>query len=282
MPAGKFEMGDNFGEGNSDEVPVHTVYLDDYYIGKYEVTNAQYAEFLNARGNQPEGETGWFHIDSEYAMIDVVNGRYVVDEGYDYHPVVEVSWYGAKAYCDWMNEQLGLPSCYDEYDVDLSRPGYRLPTEAEWEKAARGDSLKNASLGHQRRYPWGDEMHPSYANYGQSFPAHKKTTLAKTTPVGYYDGKVKGRLKMSNGKSPYGAHDMAGNVIEWCSDWYDPEYYEKSPAKNPTGKPEGTTRVLRGGSWYNYYPLTQRSAIRIIMHPYSTYSNIGFRCVRTK
>jgi formylglycine-generating enzyme required for sulfatase activity len=254
VPAGSFDMGDNFDEGNSYERPVHTVNLDAYYIGKYEVTNTQYANFLNDVGKQSDGGPPW--LDIYWSQIDSVGGSYVPKSGFEDHPVVAVSWHGAVTYCDWLTTKTGNT--------------YRLPTEAEWEKAARGDTSKNAGLGHQRRYPWGDNIDSSYANYDDNY----------TTPVGYYDGSLRGSYQTNDGSSPYGAYDMAGNVFEWCSDWYSSSYYSTSPTTNPLGPVTGSYRVLRGGSWY-YGPYSLRSAYRSpYYHPTYTNSHIGFRCVR--
>jgi len=202
VPAGNFTMGSSSGE--SDEQPVHTVYLSPYYIDKYEVTNSQFAGFLSA-GN------GSHYYSS--MMITQSGSTYTSQSGYGNHPVVYVNWNGAKAYCEWA--------------------GKRLPTEAEWEKAARGTD--------GRTYPWG-EADPSASPYRANYYLGTNGAgdgYQETAPVGSFPA----------GVSPYGAYDMAGNVWEWVADWYNSTYYSSSPSSNPQGPSSGTYRVMRGGSW---------------------------------
>ena len=178
VPAGEFQMGSEDGE--DDEKPVHTVYLDAFWIDQTEVTNTMYARCVEA------GACGSFGS-SEF----------------DDYPVSSL-WQDARNYCEWVNR--------------------RLPTEAEWEKAARGTD--------ERMYPWGNTIDESYANYSQN--------VGGTTPVGSYE----------KGVSFYGAYDMAGNESEWVADWFDENYYSTSPSSNPLGPNSGEFRVARGGSWY--------------------------------
>jgi len=261
VPAGEFQMGDNFNEGYSEELPVHTVYLDAYYIGKYMVTNEQYCLFLNEMGNQSEGGSTWLDINSPNCLIEEIGGIYSPKTGRADHPVVEVSWIGARAYCNWLTSKTGQT--------------YRMPTEAEWEKAARGTD--------QRRYPWGGNIDGSYANYGDSGDPYETGSYPWTTPVGYYDGTTHGSFVTHDNASLYGAYDMAGNVYDWCSDWYSSSYYQEcynyGTVTNPIGASSGSFRVVRGGAWHspaNYLRCARRNG---------TYSNdtaqtIGFRCVR--
>ena len=244
IPAGKFEMGCNDAVASSDEEPVHSVYVDAFYMDKYEVTNAQYAAFLTAEGQHAEAGHTWLDIGDGDARIELVEGVYRAKAGYENHPVVEVSWYGAMAYAQWAEK--------------------RLPTEAEWEHAARGGL---AGL----KYPWGDTIEPSQANY--------KNHIGGTTAVGTHS---------PNG---YGLCEMAGNVWEWCLDEYNAGFYAISPSRNPlSGAPSvkwlldnytsvDSLRVLRGGSWYSSAQGV-RVAARIRGTPTSTVSNGGFRCVR--
>ncbi|MCK5059320.1 MAG: SUMF1/EgtB/PvdO family nonheme iron enzyme [Candidatus Aminicenantes bacterium] len=189
IPAGEFKMGDNFDEGDTLDQPVHKVYLDQYYISKYEVTFAQYDKFCEKTGRTSPEDEGW---------------------GRGSRPVIYVSWHDAKAFCEWLSQKTGK--------------NIHLPTEAQWEKAARGTD--------QRRYPWGNST-PSCSIANHNY------CRGKTMPVGSYP----------DGVSPYGIHDMAGNVFEWCSDWYSPTYYSNSPYNNPQGPSSGSTRVNRGGHW---------------------------------
>jgi formylglycine-generating enzyme required for sulfatase activity len=244
VPAGEFTMG---SDEYSDEQPVHMVYLDAFYIDKTEVTNTQFAQFLSEQGNQEEGGVTWLDIGDEDCLISQSRGQYQPKSGYSDHPVIEVSWYGARAYCEWL--------------------GKRLPTEAEWEKAARGaDGLI---------YPWGNTFDGTKLNF-----ADKNTNFdwsdsnwddgyADTAPVGSYP----------DGTSPYGALDMAGNVWEWVADWYDSGYYAASPESNPKGPASGDYRVIRGGSW-GTSGARVRAASRLSRPPGGTGSDVGFRCAR--
>lgn len=203
IPAGKFIIGSPEGIGNVDEHPQHTVYLDAFLIGKYEVTNNQYVEFLNAGGKNDDGN-GHEFVNIDIAAIRLKNEIYEALKGWEDNPVVGVNWYGARAYAEW--------------------EGGRLPTEAEWEKAARGKD--------GREWQWGDFWEIGRCNSWES-------GLHKPAAVGSYP----------DGASPYGVHDLAGNVYEWLADWYQDDYYKTSPRQNPEGPESGVFRVLRGGSW---------------------------------
>ena len=231
IPAGEFQMGS--GDGYGDESPVHTVYLDAFYIDTYEVTNTQYADFLNEYKNTDPNIHTLLDISSDYCMIEKVGDIFSPESGYEYHPVVMVSWYGAAAYAKFYSK--------------------RLPTEAEWEKAARGGLVG-------KQYPWGDNISHEDANYG-GVGGRKETS-----PVGSFP---------PNG---YGLYDMGGNVGEWCVDWHGKDYYSVCSRSNPVGPGSGVYRVLRGGSWlYNKNGL--RVASRDIGCPTSTCScHSGFRC----
>jgi serine/threonine-protein kinase len=256
IPAGEFEMGADADEGYEicqeyrdncerswyeDEDPVHTVYLDAYWIDRYEVTNAQFAVFLNEMGNQSEGGTTWLEADSDYVKIHksgvVWTAVWTADSGYEDHPAVEVSWYGAAAYAAWV--------------------GGRLPTEAEWEKAARGG--QDGML-----YPWGNEA-PT-CTLGAENGAQFFDCDGRTVEVGSF---------ASNG---YGLHDMAGNVWEWVADWYDENYYSISPDGNPPGPSSGNYRVVRGGS-FDFNHFSARCACRLYYAPDLGDFNFGFRVV---
>lgn len=229
IPAGAFTMGSN--EGLPAERPEHVVTLDAYAIDRYEVSLRLYRRFLQEA--QRDAPPTW---DDEAA--ETVGDR----------PAIGVSWADASAYCTWA--------------------GKRLPTEAEWEKGARGTD--------GRRYPWGP-MQPfvDIANYNRGVWVSEAVTLVNVT--GGVEGmSVRHGLK-EGGRSPYGLHHMAGNVAEWVGDWYDREYYAKSPDKNPTGPAKGEKKVIRGGSWSDL-PVALRSSARVSAEPDFQDRAIGFRC----
>jgi formylglycine-generating enzyme required for sulfatase activity len=256
VPAGSFLMGDNFDEGDADEIPVHSVSLEAFYIARSKVTNADFARFMAAGGyTEPSywnaGGFGEYGSAPRFWESEKYHGG-GTGEG-DAFPVVGVSWFEASAYCSWVSAETG----------EL----YRLPTEAEWEKAARGTD--------QRRFPWGEAIDGSYANYEFSNDPFEPGL----TPVGYFDGSVRDGFRTSENVSPYGAEGMTGNIWEWCSDWYDGSYYATSPEKNPTGPKSGGSKVLRAGGWVDshYY---HRAANRNGSFPENRNPIQGFRCVR--
>ena len=182
-----------------------------------------------------------------------------------------VNWYGAVAYANWRSARNGRDPSYDllTWECDFEANGYRLPTEAEWEYAARGGEHDPYYM-----YPWGDTIDGSNANYWDSGDPYETSAYSRTTLVGYYDGnQVPAGVDMANG---YGLYDMAGNVWEWCNDWYDEDYYSTSPYDNPCGPATGTHGVFRGGSWINSANLL-RCAYRFWIYPDSWYIGSGFR-----
>jgi len=236
IPGGPFQMGMGSLEGEPDEQPAHEVYVDAFFIDRYLVTNADYARFLNVFGNRVEGGEKWLDnvgpLASWLCKIQKKDERFTPKPGYENHPVIKVSWYGASAYARWL--------------------GKRLPTETEWEKAARG-GLEG------KKYVYGDTINPSQANVG-GFHA--------TTPVGSYP---------PNG---LGLYDMVASVWQWCYDWYDPDYYARSPSRNPKGPGSGSLKVLRGGSWV--HKESWRVAMRSADDPLSKNFCFvtGFRCAK--
>lgn len=237
ISAGEFTMGDG-----SDNAPYHNVYLDAYYIDKYEITNSEFASFLN------DGNESCYN---SYMKISLSDTGYAAVSGFERHPVIFVSWNGASAYAQWA--------------------GKRLPTEAEWEKAARGYSVK--------AFPWGWEIDGSYANYKNSGDPFESNRFS-TTPVGYYNGTNRDGYQTLNGESPFGIHDMAGNVWEWVSDWYSEDYYNSSGAlNNPRGPAGGSKKVIRGGSWANY-DIQIRTGYRYYSSQTLKNSALGFRCAK--
>ena len=246
IPAGEFEMGSNDAEADNDEQPVRTVYVDTFYMDETEVTNVQYKEFLLENPHWQKGRVAAKFANTNY--LKLWNGNNYPN-GKGNHPVVYVSWYAAMAYAEWADK--------------------RLPTEAEWEYAARG-GLKG------KKYPNGNTITPRNANYGQN--------VKDTTPVEKYP------------ENDYGLFDMAGNVWEWCLDEYDAEFYFTFPrdgvARNPLSGANSVewlmdnftnvkgSRVLRGGSWADTAQ-NVRVADRFITSPTRTSLNVGFRCART-
>jgi formylglycine-generating enzyme required for sulfatase activity len=220
VPAGSFTMGSS--RGDRDESPIHSVNLDLYYIDKFEVTNALYQSCVEAGSCKLPVKADSFTRSSYYG-----------NSQYSNYPVVYVDWNMAKNYCEWR--------------------GARLPTEAEWEKAARGTD--------ERTYPWGNGLDCSNANFS--------SCVNGTSEVGTYE----------KGKSPYGVDDMAGNVWEWVADWYSESYYASAPSTNPVGPVAGSSRTVRGGSWTRG-ALDIRSSNRVNFAPNYNNFDLGFRCAR--
>ena len=227
---GSFEMGDIIGIGEPDQKPVHTVKVSDFYLGRTEVTVAQYRTFCKATGRRMPQAPGWLLNDD--------------------HPIINVSWNDAKAFCEWA--------------------GCRLPTEAEWEYAARnrGDSL---------RYSWGNDSPFDKAGGNVADESAKKQNLTTTIFDGYDDGYAKTAPVASFNPNALGLYDMTGNVWEWCADWYG-KYGEKSQI-DPKGPDSGSFRVLRGGSWIND-PESSVVTNRFKNRPNIWYDCYGFRVAR--
>jgi len=238
IPAGWFLMGsDKKVDRNAyqPEFPKRKVYLDAYEVDQYEVTTVQYLKFVLATNRPPL-------LDWQYD-----GGNF--QESMASHPVMHVSWYDADAYCQWA--------------------GKRLPTSAEWEKAARGED--------GRIYPWGNQPAGlSRANFGRtglSGPVRDRPErLLLYPPIISVD-------KYENAVSPYGVYQMSGNVAEWTADWYDPDYYKKAPDRNPKGPERGTQKAFRGGGWIDSTP-SVRPAQRNGADPNTKMNWLGFRCAR--
>ena len=233
VPGGVFLMGSS--DGPEDELPQHQVNVGEFFIDRTPVTNAQFAQFLNAKGTQAADGQRWYDIDDNDARIHRRGDKWTADAGSENHPVVEASWYGAVAYCAWL--------------------GKRLPTEAEWEKAARGTD--------GRKYPWGNEMPDrSRAHFG----------------AGWNDLRPVGGLP--KGASPYGILDLAGNGWEWVSSAYLPYPYNPNDGREDLTRLQ--VRVTRGGghdSSPDELTTTQRGR-QVSRNPRGGHHNIGFRCAR--
>ena len=216
IPEGWFMMGSEVGQDN--ERPVHRIWIDAFLLGASQVTNEEYARFLSATGQPPPPL--WTDANFNHPQ----------------QPVVAVSWFEATNYCEWLRQQTGRP--------------YRLPSEAEWERAARGGV-------EGKLFPWGNEP-------PQSLPDYDRRWKNGPEPVAYY---------APNG---FGLYDICDNVHEWCSDWYQADYYAISPERNPRGPETGTRRASRGGSWRHHIKVS-RCAARSSIPPDFHYADYGFR-----
>ena len=224
IPEGRFIRGSRTEAGRADERPRRTIYLRAFMIDKYEVTNAQYLKFIAATGHKEP-----FNVYGTGSLFET--------KGIENLPVVQVTWHDAADYCQWA--------------------GKRLPTEAEWEKAARGAD--------GRSYPWGNKA-PSarHVNFDRDWVA-----IGTLLPVG----------SLPDGASPYGVHDMSGNAREWVQDWYAEDYYRIAPDRNPKGPETGLLKVIRGGSWHSFEPDVRAAARGKGGFALKTHGT-GFRCAR--
>jgi formylglycine-generating enzyme required for sulfatase activity len=256
VPAGEFIMGSSIGE---NEGPEHKVYVDAFWIDQTEVTNAMFRKFVDATSYRTNAEMdGWASVFNSSAKEwqDITGASWQHPRGpsndlsgLDNYPVVQISWNDAKAYCEWV--------------------GRRLPTEAEWEKAARGTD--------SRIYPWGNQNVTgdllNLADQNLNVQWAKKDVddgYQFAAPVGHYP----------DGASPYGVYDMMGNVQEWVADFYDENYYATSPIRNPTGPMTGQGHILRGGGW-NDGKSSVRVTYRKIDSSEARSDNTGFRCAQS-
>jgi len=286
IPGGEFDMGDHHELGGlehgNDELPIHSVYIDSFYMGKFEVTNREYSDYLDAalsrgliemRDGYVYGAGGTEIFCETYPTVDHSQlawdgSTFTVLNNRETHPVTGVRWFGAISYCNWLSAEENLEACYDlsSGDCDFSQNGFRLPTEAEWEYAGRGARYDPYYI-----FPWGDDENTdgTLANWPESGDPFESGPVPLTTPVGFYNGELHQKTEFdwpgsrenylaSDGSNAYGLYDMSGNVWEWVYDWYDREYYSVSPYVNPTGPETGSPmpdgepyRTLRGGNWYN-------------------------------
>jgi len=283
VPEGPFLRGDNLKDGDADELPTATLTIDAFYMDEYEVTNEKMRETLQwALDHHPPliaataesvsnltGNPQRLLALNEPAKIGFSGETFHVLQGKDDHPCKGVTWYGAVAYCNYRSEMEGVTPCYDlgSWSCDWNADGFRLPTEAEWEKAARGGLTG-------RRFPWGYSISHAHANYN----GHSSQFT--------YDHSSGYHPDYSNGTSPvgsfpatgYGLYDMAGNVREWCWDWYLERYYDTSPTTDPHGPTNGVLRVMRG-SGLNNSGKGCRVAERSSATPTFTDAATGFRTV---
>lgn len=319
VPEGEFQMGDNYNEGQAIEQPVHGVYVSSFLMEKFEVTNEQMrnvmqwafdhglidvsANRVTNREGQPQPLLYLDSHDHEIPGIRVVftNGVFWVTNNMEQFPITGVSWYGAQAFCNYRSDMEGLPRCvnFTNWTCDFSKSGYRLPTEAEWEKAARG-----GLTGHH--FPW-ESYGGGYANYIPNNIALFKESgspydLWQFTPVGFYNGAVYQKQDLAwpgfqsvyqtaNSVNGYGLFDMAGNAWELCYDYWQDDWYSDPQSRmkdthGPNGPFTGTRyltgRVMRGGG-QGYYQFWMRCACRYFgpWPPDGPSSVVGFRCARS-
>jgi sulfatase modifying factor 1 len=282
IPHGTFQMGSPAGEKGryDDEDPRHEVQITkDFYLGRYAVTRGQFRRFVEATGYQTEaekdGKGGWGYDETKdgkggFPQKDTFNWRRTGFEQTDEHPVVNVSWNDARAFCEWLGRK-----------EDKS---YRLPTEAEWEYACRA--------GTSTRFYSGDEdgdlrqvaniadrsLAAKWDHSGLHNPAFKKALISWLGEVSWRDGYPFTAPVGQFRSNAWGLYDMHGNVFQWCSDWYDGKYYRRRPRVDPQGPEDGKFRVLRGGSWLDY-PRYCRSGRRSGLDPTDRWHCIGFRVV---
>lgn len=267
IQGGAFKMGSE--DGDSDEKPVHTVTLSDFYLGKYEVTVGEFRRFVEDEGYKTDAEkagSSRAYEDNKWVNKAGRNWRHDPEgnPASENYPVINVNWNDAVAYCVWMSKKSGQT--------------YRLPTEAEWEYAA-GNGPKHTKFSWGNGDPTGkcggslaDEQGAVHFEWPKSI---------SNIFVGYNDGYSTTAPVGSFKANELGLQDMTGNVWEWCSDWYGSDYYTYSPSANPKGATSGSVRVMRGGSW-GYSPQNCRVANRGNGPPSDRYSCIGFRLARTK
>jgi len=250
IPAGSFVMG-SLDPDIAEVTKPHKVYLDAYYMDEHPVTNAQFAMFLNDstdEGGKVKDRKYWVVIRDDLqdkerekwwpTEIGHERGRYLAFEGFERYPVISVSWLGADKYCNWAEK--------------------RLPTEAEWEKAARGGIEK-------ARFSWGDALPTQGVVFNRNWDSNEDPPPLSSVTYGT--------------PNSYGLFNISGMVWEWCSDWFAPDYYENSPTKNPQGPESGENKILRGGSWFNATNIL-RVGLRNFMAPEALDESTGFRCVR--
>ncbi len=266
VQGGTFQMGSEIG--NSDEMPVHTVMVNGFYMGKYDVTVAQFKQFIDKTGYMTDadklgGSYFWDKLKSKYELKSEVNWRCdakgnIRPESEYGHPVIHVSWNDANEFCNWMTEKTGNK--------------YRLPTEAEWEYAA-GNGWKHT------KYSWGNDGPCGKKGGNIADESAKKEFKHWTIFDGFEDGYIYTAPVGSYSPNDFGLYDMTGNVWEWCNDWYSGDFYKKSSVNNPENTEPQSGRVLRGGSWSSL-PFYCRVAGRSNGWPHDRTSFMGFRIIR--
>jgi len=328
LAGGDYDMGDHFGfvdpSHPSDETPVHKVLVDAIYVADTPTTTAQFLAYLKDALSRhlievrsgmvyAVGGNDVYYYTRQYASyysISFDGSAFSIADFRADHPVVGVMWFGAAAYSNWLSEQKSLQPAYNlsTWACDFTKTGYRLPTEAEWEYAARG-----GQYAPYYNYPWGNDAVAAKANWPDSRDPYEGTdpaTYPWTTPVRFYNGQLRLKTDFSwpgtatsyqtlSGANAFGLYDMAGNVWQLINDWYGQNYYGISPYDNPKGPdtgfmmPDGRPyRGMRGGSWYNgdivsgvndgHSRVSNRnpSYYRGPQDPNHPWYHIGFRVVR--
>jgi formylglycine-generating enzyme required for sulfatase activity len=284
-----------------DEQPAHNVTLTiPYEISKYEITNEQfcrvmnwaieknYAKIIDGDLKSPDGKVylGIMHLDGGGYLsiqfgIRTDGDSIITKKTHELHPVHGITWFGAIAFCNFLSEMKGLSPVYnlETSDWDTTKNGFRLPTEAEWEYAARKDK--------RYTYAWGNEIDTRYLNYGPSQSRDPNKCVFK--PIGFYNGEAKEGIETKDNASPFGIYDMTGNVWEWCWDWYGRDYYKNSSLKDPKGSEKGdnrlpynktSTKVWRGCGWAGNDAFS-RIAKRWSASPNTAINETGFRIARS-
>lgn len=324
IPAGSFEMGDHAGLGGgdtkhpSDEVPLHTLQMTAFSMGQFEVTNSEYVEFLNDAWakSQIQVNQGWIlwkatgdtltldNSQVDYSQLTWDGQKFAHLSGKERHPIANMRWKGAIAYCNWLSQKLGLDTVYDMTSgtANFSKNGIRLPSEAEWEYAALGGLQNPYAI-----FPWGNDSSQTgkRANWQNSGDPYESGNYPWTTPVGFYNGQTHLKSELNwpgsaesfatlNSVNGYGLYDLSGNVWEYVNDWYLNPYYGQSPAVDPEGPTEAAAstmpdgkkyKTMRGGNWYNgaeYFGHGRNSNrnpsyFRGPQDPSHPYYHIGFR-----
>ena len=332
VPGGSYVMGDHFNfvdpDHPSDEIPLHTVTISPFYMSTTLVTNTEYAAYLNAALNSGlievrsgivyavGGSNIFFYTTASVPLstISYASNTFTVRSGRELHPVTGVRWFGAAAFANWLSTRDGYTPCYDLATgaCDLTKSGYRLPTESEWEYAARGGQTNP-----YYQFPWGNDTNADgrLSNWQGSGDPWENGDFPHTTPVGFYNGSLRSKASYNwpaadttyqtrDSTNAFGLTDMAGNVWQWVNDWYSNTYYQYCVTNNITVDPPGPTsgdisqnnlpwRAMRGGTWWNgggqqflgYSRVSNRDPSWSLggspdSNPDSAWLQVGFRVMR--
>ena len=302
IPRGWFVMGSDPAEGEVDESPESQFFIESFRLDRFEVANGVLARALawalanrfvlvdDGRVIDPLSRQVYVHLEAPGSRLVFTDGAFVTAGSTEDHPATYVTWYGAAAFCNWRSLRERRQPVYEPggaWNARLAAAGYRLPTEAQWEKAARGGCEIEGHVGcedaDERAYPWGDSLEPSRANFNGSEDPFETGDAPRTTPVGFYDGAEHGGYMTADGRAPYGAADMAGNAWEWCHSRYEPYPYDEEDGRNDppaVGDPD-ERRIVRGGG-DDAFGRWIRCATRHKENPDTAPSrcrHVGFRCV---